>query len=132
MTVEHQQHPHPSTVTQIQSKLHAASPMSELESWEPLKNWKPHEHFKTLKGMHRVVNNQIKQQLQPQVSILNSQEKQAKNQVCNWLKIYFSPNAGDPNQLPISKTELYCFYKTYAKANNLVIFSIPIFFDVLQ
>ncbi len=77
-----------------------------------------------------MANQQLKQHLQPLAINANSQDQQAKNHVCNWLKSCFL--VGEPNQLPISKTELYCFYKTYAKANNLVIFSIPVFFEILQ
>jgi hypothetical protein len=85
------------------------------------------------KDLHKVVNQQLKQQLQPfvaNVTSSNSQEQQARGHVCTWLKGCFAVSTVE--QLPISKTELYCFYKGYAKANNLVILSIPVFFDILQ
>lgn len=57
-----------------------------------------------------------------------SQEQQAKNILCNWLRTCFQMDSTSE----MSKTKLYPYYQQIAKINNWSVLTIPTFFEILK
>jgi hypothetical protein len=60
--------------------------------------------------------------------LVNKNDQQAKNILCNWLVTCFHQDSSSE----LSKTQLYPYYQQIAKMNNWSVLTIPVFFEILN